>query len=131
MMQEKVLNGTQSLTSRVLAYQRDGHNGTGIRNELSVYVYRYPLRKYSTLDEDAAGDFYLFCEAKLERLMDRVRNHGKPFELGLNSVLSWQLETFLSRRQRSDSAWWVGLQSPVWCDGVAGFALPAKCTDLA
>jgi len=115
-----------SLTNRVLAFQRDGRGAAAIRRELSLYVYRYPLRKYPTLEEDAAGDFFLFCEPKLERLVDRFRDCGKPFEHYLNSVLCWQLKSFLARRRRVESGWQVGLHSPIWCDGHPGYSMQVE-----
>lgn len=105
---------------RVLAFQRTGEGRRALLEELAVYAYRYPRRKLRTLDEDAAGEFYLFCHAKLEPIALRFRDCGKPFERYLNSVLSWQLRSFLSKHRHSEHAWQTTLQSPLWEDPEPG-----------
>ncbi len=101
-------------TARVRAYQDSGAGKRDLLEDLGKYVYAYPRRKYPYLEEDTAGEFYLFCHAKLERMLARFRDQGKPFERYLNSVLSWQLRTFLARRRQREQAWETGLRSQVW-----------------
>ncbi len=111
-----------ALTDRVLAHQRTGSCAAALLREISIYVYQYPRRKYPSLDEDAGGEFFLFVESKLPRLLARFRDCGKPFEHYLNSVLSWQLKSFLLRRQHSEMAWRLGVSSPRWCDAASGYS---------
>ena len=101
-------------SERVLAYQRTGEGRRALLDELATYAYRYPRRKLPTLDEDAPGEFYLFCHDKLEQLIVRFRDRGKPFEHYLNSVLSWQLRSFLAKRRDSEHAWQTALRSRLW-----------------
>ena len=101
-------------SERVLTYQRTGKGRRALLDELATYAYRYPRRKLPTLDEDAPGDFYLFCHDKLEQLIERFRDRGKPFEHYLNSVLSWQLRSFLAKRRDSEHAWQTALRSRLW-----------------
>ena len=113
-----------ALTHRVLANQLAGTFAGELLRELALYVYQYPRRKYPTLDEDAAGEFFLFVESKLPRLLARFRHSGKPFEHYLNSVLSWQLKSFLLRRRKGEIAWQMGVSSPQWCEGASGHSEP-------
>ena len=101
-------------SERVLTFQRTGAGRRALLDELATYTYRYPLRKLPTLDEDAPGEFYLLCHAKLEQLIVRYRDHGKPFEHYLNSVLSWQLRSYLARRRDSEHVWQTTLCSRLW-----------------
>ena len=101
-------------SERVLAYQRTGEGRRALLDELATYTYRYPRRKLPTLDEDAPGEFYLFCHDKLEQIIERFRDRGKPFEHYLNSVLSWQLRSFLAKRRDSEHAWQTALRSRLW-----------------
>ena len=112
-------------SERVLAYQRTGEGRRALLDELATYTYRYPRRKLPTLDEDAPGEFYLFCHDKLEQLLVRFRDRGKPFEHYLNSVLSWQLRSFLAKRRDSEHAWQTGLRSRLWEEPEAATQPPA------
>ena len=98
----------------MLTFQRTGKGRRALLDELATYAYRYPRRKLPTLDEDAAGEFYLFCHDKLEQLIVRFRDCGKPFERYVNSVLSWQLRSFLAKRRRTEHAWKTSLHSQLW-----------------
>ena len=120
-------------TERVLSFQRTGEGRRELLEELAAYAYRYPRRKLRTLDEDAAGEFYLFCHAKLEPIALRFRDCGKPFERYLNSVLSWQLRSFLAKRRNAEHTWQATLQSPLWEDPEqtpARRAAPANVTSF-
>ena len=101
-------------SERVLHYQRTGEGRRALLDELGTYTYRYPRRKMPTLDEDVPGEFYLFCHDKLEQLIVRFRDRGKPFEHYLNSVLSWQLRSFLAKRRESEHAWQTALRCRLW-----------------
>ena len=101
-------------SERVLTYQRTGEGRRALLDELATYTYRYPRRKLPTLDEDAPGEFYLFCHDKLEQLIVRFRDRGKPFEHYLNSVLSWQLRSFLAKRRDAEHAWQTALRGRLW-----------------
>ena len=112
-------------SERVLAFQRTGEGRRALMEELGTYAYRYPRRKMPGLDEDAGGEFYLFCHAKLEQIVVRFRDCGKPFERYLNSVLSWQLRSFLAKRRQAEHAWQTTLRSPLWDDPDAAAETPA------
>jgi len=78
-------------------------------NDLARKVYLYPRRRMGW-DEDACGEFYLFCYSRLVRLLDRFRDQGKPFESYLCSVLGWQLRNFARDRKRGERSWNVALR---------------------
>jgi DNA-directed RNA polymerase specialized sigma24 family protein len=99
----------ESLTEKVLRYQRTRSGLADLMNELALRVYLYPRRRMGW-DEDACGEFYLFCYSRLVRLLDRFRDQGKPFESYLCSVLGWQLRNFARDRKRGERSWNVGLR---------------------
>jgi len=113
-------------SERVLTAQRTGEGRRALLDELATYTYHYPLRKLPTLDEDAPGEFYLFCHDKLQQLIVRFRDRGKPFEHYLNSVLSWQLRSFLAKRRNSEHAWQTALRSGLWDEPEATAPAPAR-----
>jgi RNA polymerase sigma factor (sigma-70 family) len=99
----------ESLTEKVLQYQRTREGLGEIVGELAPRVYQFPRRKMGW-DEDACGDFYVFIHPRLVRLLDRFRNQGKPFESYLYAVLNWQLRNFARDRKRGERAWNVSLR---------------------
>lgn len=99
---------------RVCAVQQTGTGKQALLRDLATYAYHYPRRRLPHLDEDTSGEFYLFCHHKLEHLIERFRERGIPFEHYLNSVLSWQLRTFLANRNRAEQSWQAALRSPLW-----------------
>jgi len=99
----------ESLTEKVLQYQRTHEGLREIVDALAPRVYQFPRYKMGW-DEDACGDFYLFIHPRLIRLLDRFRDQGKPFESYLWAVLNWQLRNFVRERRRSERAWNVSLR---------------------
>jgi DNA-directed RNA polymerase specialized sigma24 family protein len=99
----------ENLTQKVLSYQQTRQGLEGILQDLAPRIYRYPRRKMGW-DEDACGDFYLFFQPRLVRLLTRFRDQGKPFESYLGSVMCWQLKNFARERRRSEKAWGVSLR---------------------
>ena len=69
----------ESLTQKVLQYQKTHEGLRDLVGELAPRVYQFPRRKMGW-DEDACGDFYVFIHPRLIRLLDRFRDQGKPFE---------------------------------------------------
>jgi len=99
----------ESLTEKVLQYQRTHEGLCDLVNEIGPRVYQFPRRTMGW-DEDACGDFYVFIHPRLMRLLDRFRNQGKPFESYLWAVLGWQLRNFARERKRSERSWQVSLR---------------------
>jgi len=97
----------ESLTSRVLEYQRSRAGLEGLVAELAPRVLRYPRRRFGW-DEDACSEFYLFFHPRLLRVLDRFRDQGRPFEAYLASVLQWQTRSFARRRKQEERAWAIG-----------------------
>ena len=98
-----------SLTEKVLAFQKSNLGLSDLVAEISPRVYGYPRRKLGW-DEDACGDFYVFFQPRLVRLLSRFKDQGKPFESYLCSVLSWQLKNFARERRRGERGWNVSLR---------------------
>jgi RNA polymerase sigma factor (sigma-70 family) len=99
----------ESLTEKVLRYQKTRIGLRDLVDELAPRVYQFPRRKMGW-DEDACGDFYLFVHPRLIRLLDRFRDQGKPFESYLCAVLNWQLRNFARDRRRGQTSWNVSLR---------------------
>ena len=99
----------ESLTKKVLEYQRTHEGLRDLVGELAPRVYQFPRRKMGW-DEDACGEFYVFIHPRLIRLLDRFRDQGKPFESYLCAVLTWQLRNFARERKKSERAWNVSLR---------------------
>jgi RNA polymerase sigma factor (sigma-70 family) len=99
----------ESLTEKVLQYQRTRQGLDDLVEQLAPRVYQFPRRKMGW-DEDACGDFYLFVHPRLIRLLDRFRDQGKPFESYLCAVLNWQLRNFARDRRRGQTNWNVSLR---------------------
>jgi len=99
----------ESLTEKVLQYQRTRSGLSDLMNDVARKVYLYPRRRLGW-DDDACGEFYLFCYSRLVRLLDRFRDQGKPFESYLCSVLGWQLRNFARDRKKGERCWNVSLR---------------------
>ena len=99
---------------RVFAAQTSRRRRRALINELGAYAYRFPRNTLRNLDEDVPGDFFLFCHDKLGLMIDHFEDRGIPFEHYVNSVLKWQLRSFLSRRKQLDTEWQTGLYSQTW-----------------
>jgi RNA polymerase sigma factor (sigma-70 family) len=126
----------ESLTQKVLQYQRTREGLRDIVNELAPRVYQFPRHRMGW-DEDACGDFYVFVHPRLIRLLDRFQDQGKPFESYLWAVLNWQLRNFARERRRSERVWSVSLaldpgdavtvEEPASCLEFSGTAPIAQC----
>lgn len=83
-------------------------------DKLAAYAYQFPHSTVPCLDEDVPGEFYLYCYDKLELLIDRFEDRGIPFEHYANSVLRWQLRSFIRDRKHLDQRGRVALYNLVW-----------------
>ncbi len=94
----------ESLTKKVLEFQKTGAGLSALVDELAPRVYQFPRRTMGW-DEDACGDFYLYFQPRLLRLLSRFQDLGKPFESYLCAVLGWQLRNFARERRRGERTW--------------------------
>lgn len=94
----------ESLTEKVLEFQKTGAGLNALVDVLAPRVYQFPRRKMGW-DEDACGDFYLYFQPRLLRLLGRFQDLGKPFESYLCAVLGWQLRNFARERRRGERKW--------------------------
>ena len=99
----------ESLTEKVLQYQKTRAGLEEIVKEVSPRVYQFPRRKMEW-DEDACGEFYLYFHPRLLRLIGRFQDQGKPFESYLCSIMGWQLRNFARERRRGEREWNVSLR---------------------
>jgi RNA polymerase sigma factor (sigma-70 family) len=99
----------ENLTEKVIAFQRSNGGLEELVTALAPRIYSYPRHKLG-LDEDACGDFYVYFQPRLLRLLARFKDQGKPFESYLCSVLSWQLKNFARERRRSERGWKAALR---------------------
>lgn len=94
----------ESLTKKVLEFQRSGSGLDSLVRELAPKVYHFPRRRMG-LDEDACGDFYLYFQPRLVRMLSKFQDQGRPFEAYLTAGLGWQLRNFARERRREDRTW--------------------------
>lgn len=97
----------ESLTARVLEYQRSRTGLDGLVAELAPRVLRYPRHRFGW-DDDACSEFYAWFHPRLMRVLGRFRDQGRPFEAYLVSVLHWQARSFARRIRRDEQAWTMG-----------------------
>jgi RNA polymerase sigma factor (sigma-70 family) len=89
-----------SITTKVLEFQRQGKHLSYLIEELGKAAYNFPSKR-NGFDEDDRGDFYLFVFPKTIKLLHQFRYSGKSFESYLNTVLKWQFRSYLRRREKS------------------------------
>ena len=99
---------------RVFAAQRSRRLRHAMVSKLAAYAYHFARSAVPCLDEDVPGDFYLYCYDKLELIIDRFEDRGLPFEHYCNSVLRWQLRSYLRDRKHLDQRWRIALYNLAW-----------------
>ena len=99
---------------RIFAAQRSQRRRRALVRKLAAYAYQFPHSTQPCLDEDVPGDFYLYCHAKLGRIIDCFEDRGIPFEHYVNSVLRWELRSFFRFRRQLDRQWRVALYNLAW-----------------
>jgi len=98
----------------VLRYQRTGAGQRELLDRIGAYVYRFPLWQGRPVDDDDCGEFYLYCRPRLQELIDRFQDQGRPFEAYLKSALTWQLRSYYRSKGRRDAAWRLATTPPFW-----------------
>ena len=98
----------------VLRYQRTGAGRRDLLDQVGAYVYRFPLWQGGPIDDDDCGEFYLYCQPRLQDLIDRFQDQGPPFEAYLKSVLTWQLRSYYRSKGRREAAWRLAGTPPFW-----------------
>ena len=104
---------SSSLKSRVLRFQKTGEGLKTIMSDLSSEIYRYPRSKPGWREDDC-GDFYLFFYPRISRMLERFEDQGKPFECYLNSVLHWQYNSFLRKKNQIAREWRLSSYPGLW-----------------
>jgi RNA polymerase sigma factor (sigma-70 family) len=113
----------ESLTKKVLDFQASGKGLHDLVRDLAPTVYQFPRRRMG-LDEDACGDFYLYFQPRLVRMLGRYRDTGRSFDAYLKTCLGWQLRNFARGRRSGDRAWETTLRLTAEGDARAGFDQP-------
>jgi DNA-directed RNA polymerase specialized sigma24 family protein len=113
----------ETLTQKVLRYQKTGQGLHEIVDDIGPRVYQFPRRTMGW-DEDACGDFYVFIHPRIIRLLHRFRDQGRPFESYLWTVLNWQLRNFARDRHRAERRWQVSLRVDPGALAANGESLP-------
>ena len=102
------------MTAAVLRYQRTGAGRRELFDQVGEYAYRFPLWQGRPHDEDDCGEFYLYCQPRLQEAVDRFQDQGRPFEAYLQSVLSWQLSSYYRSKGRREAAWRLASSPALW-----------------
>ena len=99
----------ESFNDKVLAFQKSGKGLDELVSELAPTVYQFPRRRMR-LDEDACGDFYLYFQPRLVRMLGRFQEQGRSFDTYLTACLNWQLRNFARERRCDDRTWDASLR---------------------
>jgi hypothetical protein len=108
-MEEKA----DALKELVLRCRRTGEGRRELLEELARRAYGFAGRRRGA-GEDEPGEFLLFMYPRLERLVDRYRDAGVPFEHYLNSVLGWNLRSFRRHARAAEMRWRAGITADFW-----------------
>ena len=115
---------------RVFAAQRSPRRRRALMNALLTYAYRFPRTVLPEMDEDTPGEFILYCHDKLVLLVDEFEDRGVPFEHYANSVLRWQIRSYVRDRTRHERRWENTLYNLTW-DGRESLARAQHSADPA
>jgi hypothetical protein len=106
----------ESLTSRVLRYQKNGAERDAIVRDIARKVYDYPRRKCGW-DEESSSQFFERVFPKVGKMIERFRDVGRPFESYLASMLMFQVRSFAKERRRGELEWELSADPGLWDDG--------------
>ena len=115
---------------RVFAAQRSPKRRRAIMNALLAYAYQFPRTVLTEMDDDTPGEFILYCYDKLVLLVDEFEDRGVPFEHYANSVLRWQVRSYVRDRTRLERKWENTLYNLTW-DGRESLARAQRSVDPA
>lgn len=110
------------MTAAVIRYQRTGAGRRELLERVSEYAYRFPLWQNIRHDEDDCGDFYLYCQPRLQEAVDRFQDQGRPFEAYLRAVLTWQFSSYYRFKERRETAWRLARTPVLWDEEAAALA---------
>lgn len=127
---------SDSLTEKVLTFQRSGSGLDELITIIAPMVYGFPRRERSA-DEDDCGNFYCFFMPKVPSLIRRFSFQGRVFEVYLASCLRWQFRSYAKQKinmNRSavaakDEMFWPSPYSPDESSTVA--ETPSQLTNWA
>ena len=88
---------SESLTDKVLTFQRSGSGLDDLLGLIAPMVYGFPRRERSA-DEDDCGNFYCFFMPKVPSLIRRFSFQGRAFEVYLASCLRWQFRSYAKQK---------------------------------
>jgi len=101
------------LSELVTEYQRTGNKRHELRELISLIVYNYPQgRRF--FDEDDAGDFLLYFQPRIDRIIRRFHDQGNGFEAYLGTNLRYQLHSYVQRKQRARLRHYAGNLNLIW-----------------
>ncbi|MCA1755269.1 MAG: hypothetical protein LC641_11345 [Spirochaeta sp.] len=101
------------LSELVLEYQRTGNKRDELKEQVSIIVYNYPQgRRF--FEEDDAGDFLLYFQPRIDRILRRFHDQGSGFEAYLGTNLRYQLHSYMQRKQRAKLRYYAGNLNLIW-----------------
>ena len=90
-----------SLTMRILHWQKTGEGFQEIMEEIYYLVIRYPMQRYGW-PSDRCCDFYCFFYPRCLILLRYFRYQERSFAALLNNSLNWQLHSFYRSCRRRE-----------------------------
>ncbi|TVR90637.1 MAG: hypothetical protein EA428_07810 [Spirochaetaceae bacterium] len=101
------------LSELVTEYQRTGRKRHELRERIALIVYNYPQgRRF--FEEDDAGDFLLYFQPRIDRIIRRFHDQGNRFEAYLGTNLRYQLHSYVQRKQRAKLRHYAGNLDLIW-----------------
>jgi len=101
------------LSELVAEYQRTGNKRNELKEQVSIIVYNYPQgRRF--FEEDDAGDFLLYFQPRIDRILRRFHDQGSGFEAYLGTNLRYQLHSYVQRKQRAKLRYHAGNLNLIW-----------------
>lgn len=89
----------KSLTQAIIDYQKSGTGLKPLMDEVALRVYYYPPMRRQW-EEDECGDFLCYFYPRINRMIQRFEDRGKPFEALLAVALKWQMRGYAYTRHK-------------------------------
>ncbi len=93
------MKNKDTLTKKVLTWQKSGVGYEDLVKEISAMVYSYPKRHFCWT-EDQCSDFYCYFYKRIEKIMNGFRYCGIPFRSYLYRSIKCQVHTFHRKTQK-------------------------------
>ncbi len=103
----------QTLSEKVIRYQRSGIGYEEIYREITLIIYHYPKAKYGFSDDDR-GDFLLFIQPRIYPMIKKYSDKGRSFEAYLHYTLKYQIKSYIKQKRQYKLRYGVSKRYEFW-----------------